>query len=226
MILRQLLSGGSFMDILQGIMFSLVAVIVTVTVHEFAHALTSHLLGDDTAKNSGMMTLNPMKHANPRGIIILLLIGFGWFSPIIMNVRNFKNRNVGVCLTAASGSLMNFLTGLIAQFAATVFVVLGVMNDDSFVLMNLGTFFNIIAIYNISYGVFNLIPFPPLDGSKILVCFLPPKWQIKYLSAEKYWFIFFIAMIFVLDSLIISPIISTLYSTFMNISINLIGLFF
>lgn len=67
------------MDILQGIMFSLVAVIVTVTVHEFAHALTSHLLGDDTAKNSGMMTLNPMKHANPRGIIILLLIGFGWF---------------------------------------------------------------------------------------------------------------------------------------------------
>lgn len=226
MILRNLLSGGSPLEILQSIVFSLVAILIAMTFHEFAHAFASYKCGDPTAKLLGRMTLNPMKHVNPMGIILLLLFGFGWANPVIISVRNFKNKRVGMVLTSAAGPLMNFVLSFIALL---IYVVLGIFafaNDNNFIISNLSLLFYYISMYNMSFGIFNLIPLPPLDGSKIVAGFLPAKWQYKYLSLERYSSIIFIALIIILNRLdFISPLMSLLYGLFYSIIFPLIGLF-
>lgn len=226
MILRNLLSGGSPLEILQSIVFSLVAILIAMTFHEFAHAFASYKCGDPTAKLLGRMTLNPMKHVNPMGIILLLLFGFGWANPVIISVRNFKNKRVGMVLTSAAGPLMNFVLSFIALL---IYVVLGIFafaNDNNFIISNLSLLFYYISLYNMSFGIFNLIPLPPLDGSKIVAGFLPAKWQYKYLSLERYSSIIFIALIIILNRLdFISPLMSLLYGLFYSIIFPLIGLF-
>ncbi len=226
MLLRSILNGGEPIEILTYIVFSLVAVLITVTVHEFAHAFTAYKCGDSTAKNMGMMTLNPIKHANMINIVILLLFGFGWVSPLCMNVRNFKKPKVGIALTAASGAVMNLLVGfLFMVFSAGLEFVL-LLKGENHVVLNIYELFQTIAIYNISYAVFNLIPFPPLDGAIVVSCFLKPRNQIKYLSLEKYFMFFLIGLIVVSYTFdILSIITSLIYFGFRTIIFNLIGLF-
>ena len=177
MILRNILSGGSPMEILQSIVFSLVAILIAMTFHEFAHAFASYKCGDPTAKLLGRMTLNPMKHVNPMGIILLLLFGFGWANPVIISARNFKNKRVGMVVTSAAGPLMNFVLSFIALLIYVVFGILALANDNNFIISNLSLLFYYISMYNMSFGIFNLIPLPPLDGSKVVAGFLPAKWQ-------------------------------------------------
>lgn len=226
MILRNILSGGSPMEILQSIVFSLVAILIAMTFHEFAHAFASYKCGDPTAKLLGRMTLNPMKHVNPMGIILLLLFGFGWANPVIISARNFKNKRVGMVVTSAAGPLMNFVLSFIALLIYVVFGILALANDNNFIISNLSLLFYYISMYNMSFGIFNLIPLPPLDGSKVVAGFLPAKWQYKYLSLERYSSIIFIALIIVLNRMdFISPLMSLLYGLFYKIIFPLIGLF-
>ena len=226
MILRNILSGGSPMEILQSIVFSLVAILIAMTFHEFAHAFASYKCGDPTAKLLGRMTLNPMKHVNPMGIILLLLFGFGWANPVIISARNFKNKRVGMVVTSAAGPLMNFVLSFISLLIYVVFGILALANDNNFIISNLSLLFYYISMYNMSFGIFNLIPLPPLDGSKVVAGFLPAKWQYKYLSLERYSSIIFIALIIVLNRMdFISPLMSLLYGLFYKIIFPLIGLF-
>ena len=226
MLLRSILEGGEPIDILRRIVFSIVAVLVTVTVHEVAHAFVAYKCGDPTAKNMGMLTLNPTKHARSLNIVVLLLFGFGWISPLYMNIRNFNKPKLGIALTAASGPVMNLLTGFLFMIfsAALEFVLL--LKGENYIVSNVYELLQSIAIYNISYAVFNLIPFPPLDGSVIVSSFLSPKNQIKYLSLERYFTFFLIGLIILSQTVDILSILTTLiYFGFRVIIFKLIGIF-
>lgn len=226
MILRNILSGGEPMAILQAIVFSLVAIIIAMTFHECAHAFAAYKCGDPTAKMLGRMTLNPMKHINPMGMILLLLFGFGWANPVIITASNFKNKRVGMVVTSAAGPLTNFILSFLSLFIYVIFMILSIVHGDNFIFSNLAMLFYYISMYNMSLGIFNLIPLPPLDGSKIVAGFLPSKWQYKYLSLERYSQILFIVLIIVLNRLnFLSPLMNALYGLFYKIIFPLIGLF-
>ena len=226
MLLRNLLSGGSPMEILQSVVFSLVAILIAMTFHEFAHAFAAYKCGDPTAKMLGRMSLNPMKHLNPLGIVLLLVFGFGWANPVIITPQNFKNKRVGMVVTSAAGPLMNFILCFVSLCIHVAFAILSLMYDGNAVFSNLATLFDYIATYNMSLGMFNLIPIPPLDGSKIVAGFLPLKWQRKYLYLERYSTITFFILIVILNRLnFLFPLMNGLFKLFYNIIYQLIGLF-
>lgn len=214
------------MAILQSVVFSLVAILIAMTFHEFAHAFAAYKCGDPTAKKLGRMTLNPMKHINPMGMILLLLFGFGWANPVLITSSNFKNKRVGMVVTSAAGPLMNFILSFVSLFIYVIFMIFSIANGDNFIYSNLAMLFYYISMYNMSFGLFNLIPLPPLDGSKIVAGFLPLKWQRKYLYLERYSNILFIILIIVLNRIdFLSPLMNSLYGLFYKIIFPLIGLF-
>lgn len=205
MLIQILTSSLPIVDKIMIVIFRVVSVVLVISFHEFAHAFVSHLLGDDTAKNAGRMSLNPLKHLNPIGFILLLLFGFGWASPVIINPRNYKNPRVGTFLTALAGPLMNFVLGFLGVF----FAILTLVISQSQPAENIATFFSTFAIVSVGLGVFNLIPIPPLDGSKIVGELLPAKIRMKYYSLEKYSYIIFMVLIVALYSFNFTSVIIT-----------------
>ena len=197
MILNAILSGGSPLDILKSVVFGAIAVLLSISIHEWAHATIAYIMGDYTQKSRGRMTLNPIKHLNPMGMILFLLLGFGWANPVVMDSRNFKKPRLGIILTSLAGPFANFLSGFIWLFIDVIIIVLSPV--DSVLVMNLNTLFQYLVLYNLSFGFFNLIPLPPLDGSKVVAELLPFKYKYKYLSIEKYSMYIFIALIIVLN---------------------------
>lgn len=200
MLLNYLFSGLPFSDIIKYLAFGLCSVVITLTLHELSHGLMAYALGDDTAKKAGRLTLNPVAHIHPIGFIMLLLFGFGWANPVPIRARNFKNVRLGIILTAIAGPLANFIIGFLAVFGSVaVLYSMSVSGQDSVPLQNLYTFLSFLASISIGLGVFNLIPFPPLDGSKIVGELLPSNARFKYYSLEKYSSYIFIAVIILLD---------------------------
>ena len=221
MILNALISGGSFTDILKAIVFGAVAVLLSISVHEWAHAVVAYLMGDYTQKSLGRMTLNPLKHLNPIGMIMFLLLGFGWANPVVMDSRNFRRPKLGIILTALAGAFANFLSGFIWLLIA--YILLYFFQGDNVVVSNLINLLVNLVIYNISFGVFNLIPIPPLDGSKVVAELLPNRFKYKYLSIERYSMYIFIALIIILQRFnFLSPLVNGLYSFFEIIIIAII----
>jgi len=196
MILNAILSGGSVLDILKAIVFGAIAVLLSISVHEWAHAVVAYLMGDYTQKSRGRMTLNPIKHLNPMGMILFLLLGFGWANPVVMDSRNFKKPKLGIILTALAGPFANFLSGFIWMFIAVLLLVLA---PSSNLVTNLTLLFEYLVIYNLSFGFFNLLPIPPLDGSKVVAEIIPHQYKYKYLSIERYSMYIFIALIIILN---------------------------
>lgn len=214
------------MEILQSVVFSLVAILIAMTFHECAHAFAAYKCGDPTAKMLGRMTLNPMKHINPLGMVLLLLFGFGWANPVVVTASNFKNKRLGMIVTSAAGPLVNFILSFFALFVYVIFEVIAIANNGNFIYSNIALLFFYISMYNMSLGIFNLIPLPPLDGSKIVAGFLPLKWQRKYLYLEKYSQIIFIVLIIVLNRVdFLSPLMNSLYGLFYKIIFPLIEIF-
>ncbi|MCQ1529851.1 site-2 protease family protein [Lutispora thermophila] len=179
--------GIDFMDLLH----RLPAVFIGFSFHEFAHALAADAMGDDTARLSGRLTLDPLVHIDPLGIIMLAVFRFGWAKPVPINPLNFKNRKKGMILVSLAGPMMNFIIALAALFIyAILYSKFGFINEivDN-ILIN-------IYLINIGLGVFNLIPLPPLDGSKILAGFLPARFEYKFYSYERYSYLLLLLLIF------------------------------
>lgn len=174
-------------------------VFFSLSIHEFAHGYVAYKMGDETAKYMGRLNINPMSHLDPIGALCLFLFGFGWAKPVPINPRNFRTGKFksGMVWTSLAGPLSNLIVAFIAM------LVLNIVSKVTFGTNQIGnTVFNVIVILlytlismNIGLAVFNLIPIPPLDGSKILNAVLPARIYFKIMQYEQYGFIILIILI-------------------------------
>lgn len=162
-------------------------VFCTLPVHEFAHAWTAVKLGDDTPRLQGRLTLRPMAHIDIMGALMILLVGFGYAKPVRVNMHNLKNGRKSFALVALAGPVSNIIMALVFTFLQTVICVI-VVNASlpSVIYTVLGSFFSFAASINISLAVFNLLPIPPLDGSRIANLILPSKYYFTIMKYERY----------------------------------------
>lgn len=163
-------------------------IIIAMSFHEFAHAYVAHLMGDDTAKRAGRLTLDPISHINPLGFMMLLIGGFGWANPVPINENNFRNRKLGVFLVSIAGVTMNIII-------ATLTLIIISLTQNVFSSPQYYQVMNSIVWLNIAFASFNLLPIPPLDGSKILAAILPANKRYILYRFENYGFIIMIILI-------------------------------
>ena len=169
---------------------STLAVLIILTVHEYAHAYTAYKLGDPTARNLGRLSLNPLKHIDPVGALFMIFFHFGWAKPVPLNPRNFKNPKRDFAITALAGPLSNMILAFISAFFYLLFFSIfskTAFTSDFLMLLaeNFLLFLYLFHIINVGIGIFNLIPVPPLDGSRLLNVFLPPKAYFAVMRYER-----------------------------------------
>lgn len=197
-MLRSLLSGSLTMqDAVMEILAVVMIVFLVLPLHEMAHGFVAYKLGDNTAKNMGRLRFNPMAHVDPIGALMILFVGFGWAKPVPVNPRNFKNPKAGMAVTALAGPVSNLLAGFAAALLYNVAAIVATnvsLSTGAWELISI--FFIYFISINISLAVFNLIPIPPLDGSKILFAFLPDRIVYKAYQNEQVLSIVLIVLIF------------------------------
>ncbi len=189
-MLLDLIRGGNALSIFMGVCVSAFVVFCVMPIHEYSHALVATKLGDQTARLSGRLTLNPMAHISPWGAIMILLVGFGYAKPVPVNVRNtkMKNKKVAMALIALAGPLSNLIIGFLSVMVRYIIIVAASKHGGEMTtaIFALNIFFQYSAIININLAVFNLIPIPPLDGSRILFAILPSKFYFGIMKYERY----------------------------------------
>ncbi len=207
-------------EFIMGLLLSIPGLIIALSMHEFAHGFAAYKMGDNTAKYSGRLTLNPLHHLDPIGTICLFLAGFGWAKPVPINPYNFKHRRLGVIVVSLAGPLMNFLVALTSAFGLAIFTEFVTPNEFT-------QFVYSILLYcmylNIGLMCFNLIPIPPLDGSKVLLEFLPYRFRQTYYTIEKYASL--ILMVLLLSD-ILNPVLRIMRDFVEEIIFKIVGLIF
>lgn len=190
-----------------------------VPVHECAHAWVAEKMGDDTGRKQGRITLNPFAHLTLWGSLMMILVGFGWGKPVMVDSRNFKNPKKGMVLTSLAGPASNFIMAFLSMIVYKVLAFLSYAKDSSTLDM-LATVFVYITLINISLAVFNFLPIPPLDGSKIFNAILPEKW---YFTIMKYENFIFIALIILVYSGLLDAPLSFLQDKVIDVMLFLTG---
>ena len=192
---------------------ALPAILWAITVHEFAHGYVAYKLGDPTPKITGRLTLNPFAHLDIIGFLALLLVHFGWAKPVMINPRNFRKMDPrkGEVLVAFAGPFANFVSAFVSVLLLKYFPFSAFPANIS---ESLFLIFKYSVFINVAFGIFNLLPIPPLDGSKILEALLPPKLYYSYKKIEPYGPI-------ILIILVISPLINWILVPLVNIMIHI-----
>ena len=210
------------------ILLTLPAVIIAITFHEFAHAKAADMLGDKTPRNQGRLTLNPMAHLEPFGFILLMFAHIGWGRPVQINPNNFnsnKSRSFCESMVSLAGPLMNFIIAIISCIA---YVLAGYFASQSFLDSVMGQgimlLLYMLMTINIGLGVFNLIPLPPLDGSKIIMPFLPYKAKQWFVNNEQLFSLIFVVLwITGLTTYIVSPVMNWVTNGILSLGRLIIG---
>ena len=179
---------------IMGLLISIPGLLLALSMHEFAHGYAAYLMGDNTAKYSGRLSLNPLHHLDPVGAICMLLFRFGWAKPVPIDPRNFKNRRKGIVLVSLAGPFTNFLLGFISCIIYYALMYFAPMQN---MFMHFLSQVFLYSVYmNVGFMIFNLIPIPPLDGSKILMEFLPPRIKYQMYRYERYFGIILIIAVY------------------------------
>lgn len=205
---------------------SALVVLITLTIHEYAHAYAAYKLGDPTARNLGRLTLNPIKHLDPVGALCMLIFHFGWAKPVPINARNFKNPRKGFAISALAGPAVNLVTSFISAFVyLLIFSIFSKLTYSSELTLNLAEntllFFYLLHVINLGIAIFNLIPVPPLDGSRILGLLLPPKYYFSIMRHERTIYFILIGWLLVGDW--ISRIILSIPGAAANIVLKILA---
>ena len=196
---------------LMHIIAGLPGLLIAMVIHEYAHAQVAVWLGDFTPRLMGRLTLNPKAHVDPIGMLMLFLVHFGWAKPVMINPRNFKNPKRDDILVSLAGPAANFITAFLALLALLLYSRMG---GD----MTAGVYlvFQMIIEYNIGFGIFNLIPLPPLDGSHVLMQLLPRDMAYKLAGLERYSFLILIVLLMTpVLSMILIPCRAFIWQVFM-----------
>ncbi len=189
--------GADIMAFLQQIALMAVPILIAVTFHELSHGIVAQRLGDPTPAMAGRLTLNPIKHIDPVGAIVFILTRtIGWARPVPVNPYNFRDPFRGMLYVSVAGPIANFLIAIVASFIYKL--MLGMQADPLVadrILVPAALMVRYTVILNIGLGVFNLLPIPPLDGSKVLMGLLPPKARLSYARIEPFGFIILLGLI-------------------------------
>lgn len=228
MLFSSLMSLMSSQGGLLSLFLSIPGLLIAITFHEFAHAFAADRLGDDTPRRQGRLNLNPFKHLDLFGTIMLIFAGFGWGKPVEINPRNF-NRNISLSKAEAIVAAAGPLTNIVLAFVFEIITCLIVKFAPEFYMSQAGYITGIIlqsiVSINVGLGIFNLIPLPPLDGSKILGGFLPYNAKNWLDSHSQIFEIIFVALWIVgILSMIISPLINIVYNGIAYLCASMFGL--
>ena len=210
-MLGSLLGGGDPRYAAISILLTIPTILIALSAHESAHGYIAYKLGDRTAFNLGRITLNPVKHIDPFGAICMLLFGYGWAKPVPINARNFKDPRKGMALTALAGPVTNLILGTIGVilyyltlYIANTNAVMDMVyaNYTAYVAVTMIlVFLENFALVNFLYTVFNLIPVPPFDGSRIFSVVLPTKIYFNIMKYERYYLIAILGVSFICSRL-------------------------
>jgi len=189
----------------ENMIFRIPALLIALTIHEYAHARVAVWLGDDTPKVMGRLTLNPIAHLDPFGLIMLWLFKFGWAKPVPINPNNFKNWRKGEILVSLAGPGANIIMAFLAA------IIYGILAKMQLLSGNVDTVLKLTYSYNIIFAVFNLIPLPPLDGSKVLMNLLPGRQANMFEKIEPYAPFILLGLVYLnVINIIITPLYNIL----------------
>ncbi|MDO4936161.1 MAG: site-2 protease family protein [Phascolarctobacterium sp.] len=202
---------------LSTMIYRIPALLFALVVHEYAHALAADSMGDPTPRYMGRLTFNPMMHVDFLGLFMLALAGFGWAKPVPINSNNFHDRKMGIIKVSLAGPGANLFLCFLAALVGAILLRFNLMSQTVF------NFLQWIMLYNVWFAFFNLIPIPPLDGSKLVMEFMPTKYLYQYAeTVERYGFFILMALVFSgVVGAIINPL-AQMYLGLVNIVLSVI----
>ncbi len=211
---QEYVQGFDFQNIIR-ILCSVFSALVCITLHELSHGFVAYRLGDPTAKNAGRLTLNPIKHLDIFGFLMLVVAHVGWAKPVPVNMFNFENPKRGMAITALAGPISNFLITAVALFLYGLLVPVLFGAGQAAEICT--TVLLYIAYLSLGLALFNLLPIPPLDGSKVLFALIPDDWYYRLMRYEKYGMILLVILAYTgVTGSLLARVMDTVFNWFMN----------
>jgi len=191
------------------LLISVIPAVICITIHEMSHGLAAKLMGDDTAETQRRLSLNPLRHIDPAGLVMLVVFKIGWAKPVPVNMMRFKKPKAGMAITSLAGPVSNFVLAAILLFIRGIATIPLSKANWGLTVIEL---FDTTAYLSVCLGLFNLIPLPPMDGSKVLFSFLPDRLYMKLMRYERYGMI--VIIIIMLTGIVDRPLNAVSYFVF------------